>query len=373
MRVALIHDWLTGMRGGEKCLEIFCELFSEATLFTLLHKRGSLAPAIESMNIRTSFVRRFPKAETWYRNYLPFFPAAIEDFDLREFDLVLSSSHCVAKGIIPAPKALHICYCHTPMRYMWDAYQHYFGPEQVGALAHLVLPYFANYLRMWDAASSQRVDYFIANSKHVQRRIWRYYRREAEVIHPPVDTAQFSLAETHEGYFLIVSALVPYKRIDLAVAAFNRLDEKLIIIGDGPRLKALQKLANKNIEFIGWQNQAELVRHYKRCRALVFPGEEDFGIVPLEAQACGKPVIAYAAGGALETVKGSDSEDGICTGVFFSQPTPESLIDAVQRLNLLKFEAQKIRAHALQFDREIFKDKIKRFIAEKYEKHQTSR
>jgi len=371
MQVALIQDWLTGMRGGEKCLEVFCELFPEATLFTLLHKRGALSPTIERMKIRTSFVQRFPKAEAWYRNYLPFFPAAIEEFDLREFDLVLSSSHCVAKGIIPAPNALHLCYCHTPMRYIWDVYHHYFGREQVGALARLALPYFANYLRLWDVASSQRVDHFIANSQHVQRRIRRYYRREAEVIHPPVDTAQFPLAEGHDGYYLIVSALVPYKRVDLAVEAFNRLGERLVIIGDGPGLKALQKIARQNIEFIGWQDQIALVSYYTRCRALIFPGEEDFGIVPLEAQACGKPVIAYASGGALETVKGPRLEESICTGVFFDQPTPESLIDAVHRLAAIDFDPRQIRRHALQFDREIFKAKIKRFVTEKYEQHQT--
>jgi glycosyltransferase involved in cell wall biosynthesis len=371
MQVALIHDWLTGMRGGEKCLEVFCELFPQATLFTLLHKRGALSPVIERMKIRTSFVQRFPRAETWYRNYLPFFPAAIEAFDLQEFDLVLSSSHCVAKGIVPAPNAVHICYCHTPMRYIWDVYHHYFSPQRIGSLARLTLPYVANYLRTWDVTSAQRVDYFIANSKHVQRRIRRYYRREAEVIHPPVDCSQFPLADGDDGYFLMVSALAPYKRVDLAVEAFNRLGERLIIVGDGPQLKALQKIAGRNIEFMRWQNEVELARSYARCRALIFPGEEDFGIVPLEAQACGKPVIAYAAGGALETVKNVSSENKIGTGIFFDQPTPESLIDAVHRLKPLEFDAQQIRAHALQFDRAIFKDKIKRFIAETYEKHQT--
>jgi glycosyltransferase involved in cell wall biosynthesis len=359
------------MRGGEKCLEVFCELFPTATLFTLLHKRGAASPTIENMTIRTSFVQHFPWAETRYRHYLPFFPAAIEQFNLHEFDVVLSSSHCVAKGIIPAPHALHICYCHTPMRYVWDVYHHYFGPEQVGPMARLVIPYFANYLRMWDVASSQRVDYFIANSKHVQRRIWRYYRREAEVIHPPVDIAQFPLTESHDDYFLIVSALVPYKRIDLAVDAFNRLGERLVIVGTGPLQKTLQKIAKKNIEFVGWQDHATLVRYYAGCRALVFPGEEDFGIVPVEAQACGKPVIAYAAGGALETVKGPDSPDGTYTGILFDEPTPQSLIEAIHRLKSLAFNPQKIRDHALQFDREIFKTKIQFFIKDKYERHQT--
>jgi len=366
MQVALVHDWLTGMRGGEKCLEVFCELFPEATLFTLVHRRGSVSSSIERMRIRTSFVQHLPWAETRYRNYLPLFPTAIEEFDLRGFELVLSSSHCVAKGVIPPPNALHICYCHTPMRYVWDVYHDYFGQGRSGPITRWMIPFFANYLRMWDVASAARVDYFIANSQHVRRRIWRYYRREAEVIYPPVDTQRFTLAEGDDGYFLIVSALVPYKRIELAVEAFNRLGERLVIVGDGPRRKALEKLAKKNIAFVGWQEPEKLVRYYAGCRALIFPGEEDFGIVPVEAQACGKPVIAYAVGGARETVKNAGSPEDFATGLLFEEATPESLIDAMGRLESVAFEPKKIREHALQFDREVFKIKIKHFIEDKF-------
>jgi len=369
MRVALIHDWLTGMRGGEKCLEVFCELFPGADLFTLVHKRGSVSQTIERMTIHTSFVQRLPRSASRYRKYLPFFPTAIEQFDLREFDLVLSSSHCAAKGIIPRPGALHVCYCHTPMRYVWDVYHDYFGPEQRGIIARRLIPFFANYLRTWDVAASHRVDDFIANSEHVRQRIRRYYRRDAEVIYPPVDTAQFPLTVGDDGYFLIVSALVPYKRIELAIEAFNRLDDRLVVVGEGPRRAALQKMAKKNIEFVGWQKQDDLVRYYARCRALVFPGIEDFGIVPVEAQACGKPVIAFAAGGALETVKGPDTPDKISTGILFDNPRPEGLIEAVDRFKSFEFDPQKIQQHARQFDREIFKIKIKRFIGKKYAEH----
>jgi glycosyltransferase involved in cell wall biosynthesis len=259
------------------------------------------------------------------------------------------------------------------MRYVWDVYHDYFGPEQRGIIARLLIPFFANYLRTWDVTASQRVDDFIANSEHVRRRIWRYYRRDAEVIHPPVDTAQFPLADGDDGYFLIVSALVPYKRIELAIEAFNRLDDRLIIVGEGPRRAALEKMAKKNIEFLGWQKQDDLIRYYAGCRALVFPGIEDFGIVPVEAQACGKPVIAFAAGGVLETVKGPDSPDKISTGILFDHAQPESLIEAVHRFKTVEFDSKKIRQHARQFDREIFKAKIKRFIEKKYAEHQASR
>ncbi len=361
--IALVHDWLTGMRGGEKCLEVLCELFPNATLFTLLHNKSSVSPTIEHMHIQTSFVQHLPFAKTKYRNYLPLFPAAVEEFNLKNYDLVISTSHCVAKGAIPRADAVHICYCHTPMRYVWDLYEQYLGQDHVGWLRRTVAPLFANYLRTWDVASSNRVDYFIANSENVRRRIQRHYHRDAEVIYPPVDTSFFQLSDHSDGYYLIVSALVPYKRVDLAIAVFNQSGETLVIVGTGPDEKRLKRLARSNIEFVGWCEAAELVRYYQNCRALIFPGEEDFGIVPLEAMACGKPVIAYKKGGVLETVltKGKNK-----TGIFFEQQTPEHLHQALKEFQKTKFNASLIRKHALRFDCAVFRKKIKAFIEKKF-------
>ncbi len=368
MKVALIHDWLTGMRGGEKCLEAFCEIFPEATVFTLVHVKGSVSPTIEKMDIRTSFIQKLPFVEKRYRGYLPFFPLAIEQFDVRAFDLIVSSSHCVAKGVIPSPETYHICYCHTPMRYVWAMYEEYFGRERLKGISKWFVPLFVNYLRMWDVNSTVRVDEFIANSENVKKRIWRYYRRKAEVIFPPVDTKDTQLSNRDEGYFLLVSAFAPYKRVDLAVEAFSRLGERLVVIGTGQEEKRLKSMARPNVEFLGWMEAEGLGEYYVGCRALIFPGEEDFGIVPLEAQCYGKPVIAYGAGGALETVKGcwlsemSKPKNKKYTGIFFREQTVDQLMAAIQGFRASEFDPQFIRRHALQFDREVFKKKVKRFI-----------
>ena len=292
MKVAIIHDWLTGMRGGERCLEIFCELFPEADLYTLLHIPGSVSPIIERMAIKTSFIQNLPFSKKGYRKYLPLFPMAIESFNLKGYDLILSCSHCVAKGIIPSPDTLHVSYVLTPMRYAWDMYGEYFGENR-----NRMIPFFIHYLRMWDVTSSQRVDHFLCISKHVENRIKKFYRREAEVIHPPVEIKRFRLQRRKEDFFLIVSSFAPYKRIDLAIEAFNRLGYPLKIIGSGPEEKRLRAMARSNIEFLGWLPDEGVAECYSKCRALIFPGEEDFGIVPLEAMACGKPVIAYGRGG----------------------------------------------------------------------------
>jgi glycosyltransferase involved in cell wall biosynthesis len=367
MKVALIHDWLTGMRGGEKCLEALCELFPDATIFTLVHTKGSVSPVIEAMDIRTSFVQNLPFVAKRYRSYLPLFPIAFEQFDVREFDLVISSSHCAAKGVIPHPDAFHLCYCHTPMRYVWAMYKEYFGRERLGRVSRIVIPLFANYLRMWDVASTNRVDRFVANSENVKKRIRRYYRRESDVIYPPVDTKKSRLSESNEGYFLIVSAFAPYKRIDLAIEAFNQLGEPLVVIGTGPEEKRLRSMARPNIHFAGWMDSGELGRYYAGCRALIFPGEEDFGIVPVEAQCWGKPVIAYGSGGALETVIGQPSDGatnlrGKFTGLFFFEQTSEQLIQTVRRFKESDFDPVFIRKHARLFDKEFFKKKIKRLV-----------
>jgi len=363
MKVAIIHDWLTGMRGGERCLEVFCELFPQAHLYTLVYIPGSVSPPIEQMPIRTSFIQNLPFSRRGYRKYLPLFPMAVERFNLKGYDLILSCSHCVAKGIIPPPDALHISYVLTPMRYAWDMYGEYFRENK-----NRMVPLFMHYLRMWDVTSSQRVDHFICVSKHVENRIKKFYRREAEVIQPPVDTKRFRLHDKKEDYFLIVSSFVPYKRVDLAVETFNCLGFPLKIIGSGPEEKRLRSKARSNVEFLGWLPDEAVVDWYSRCRALIFPGEEDFGIVPLEAMACGKPVIAYGRGGALETIIPYDQEikpkRGIPTGLFFQEQNVNSLIDALKRFGQIEpeFDPVSIRDHVLQWDREIFKEKIKKSI-----------
>jgi glycosyltransferase involved in cell wall biosynthesis len=359
-KIAIVHDWLTSMRGGEKVLEVLCELFPDATLFTLRYNQGSVSPTIEKMKIKTSIIQRFPKSNSRYQYYLPLMPFAIENFDLNEYDVIISSSHAVAKGVKVRKGALHICYCHTPMRYIWDQYENYFGKDKSGFLARIAMRFFRKYLQRWDVESSGRVNYFIANSKNVQERIKRIYNRESDVIYPPVEASRFKASTMHDGYFLIVSALVPYKRIDIAVEAFNELGEKLIIVGIGSETEKLKRITKPNIEFLGWASDEKIAEYYSGCRALIFPGEEDFGIVPLEAMASGKPVIAFAKGGALETVAENQ------TGIFFKHQTKKSLIDAVKRFDLKKFNANNIHQHALKFDREIFRKRLKEYFSEKF-------
>jgi glycosyltransferase involved in cell wall biosynthesis len=354
------------MRGGERVLEIFCELYPEADLFTLLHVKGRLPRRIEGMRIHTSFIQRLPKASDYYRYYLPFFPSAIEQFDLRGYDLVLSSSHCAAKGVVPMPESLHISYCFTPMRYVWDMYREYFrGPQ--GGLKGMLISALAHSLRTWDVTSSARVDEFIAISRLVQQRIRKYYRRESTVIHPPVDCDYFRPPEApgKGDYYLMVTALVPYKRVDLAVEAFNRTGRPLLIVGDGQETESLKKKAKKNVEFLGWQPDDRIREFYQGCRAFIFPGKEDFGITPVEAQACGKPVIAYGTGGVLETVRALPGNEP--TGVFFREPSPDSLIEAVEAFERHqdRFDPRAARENALTFDRTRFRERIRSFIAGK--------
>ncbi len=354
MRVALIHDWLTGLRGGEKVLEVLCELYPDATLFTMVYIPDSTSLIIESHPIRTAFTQKLPAVKSLYRWYLPLYPWAVESLDLDGYDLVVSSSHCVAKGVLTPPDSTHICYCHTPMRYVWDRFGDYFGN---GVTARLVYGPVAHYLRKWDVASAARVDHFIANSKHVAERIQKYYRREADVIYPPVDTEVYVPAEEEpEDYYLIVSALVPYKRLELAIDAFNKRDEPLLIVGTGPQEAKLKARAGANIHFLGGLSQQELRPVYQRCQAVLLPGVEDFGIVPVEAQACGRPVVAFAEGGALESVR--DGE----TGVFFSESSPEALSDAIDRVSSLRFNRNAVRSWALGFSRQRFKDSVKTYI-----------
>ena len=363
--IALVHDWLVGMRGGEKVLEVLCELFPEATLFTLVHRKGSCSPTIERMKIETSFLQHLPFGKSYYQHYLPLFPIAAQSLDVRDFDLVISSSHAAAKSVRVRKGVRHICYCHTPMRYIWDQYEQYFGKGRASFPVGLAMKMVRGYLQRWDVATAMNVDQFIANSENVRQRIQRIYERESTVIYPPVDVQKFSLSAKDDGYFLIVSALVPYKRIDIAVEAFNILGERLTIVGTGSEETRLKRMAKKNIEFVGWVKENDLQKYYSCCRALIFPGEEDFGIVPVEAMACGKPVIAFGKGGALETVVEGK------TGMFFLEQRAESgehgaksLERRVREFGAMKFDAKSIREHAEQFSRERFCMEIERKINE---------
>jgi glycosyltransferase involved in cell wall biosynthesis len=357
-----VHDWLTGMRGGERCLEVFCELFPDAPLFTLLHVPGSVSPVIERRRVVTSFVQRLPRASSQYRRYLPLFPAAVRRFDVSEFDLVISLSHCVAKAVRRPPDALHISYCFSPMRYVWDLYDDYFGARAPRAMRWLMPPV-ATALRAWDRRTDG-VDAFVAISRHIADRIRRVYGRTAAVIHPPVDVARFTPATRPDDFYLVVSALVPYKRIDLAVAAANRLRRRLLVVGTGPEEPRLRAVAGPTIEFLGWRSDMEVADLYARCRAVLFPAVEDYGIVPLEAAAAGRPTIALARGGVLETMVGLDATDAPPTAVFFDEQTDAALTDAIGRFEAAahRFDPDALRARAIRFDRPVFRQRIAAYV-----------
>jgi glycosyltransferase involved in cell wall biosynthesis len=354
--VAIVHDWLVGMRGGEKVLEVLCELFPGAAIFTLVHNRGSVAQAIERFPIRTSILQHIPFGRSHYRYFLPLFPAAVRGLETRGFRYVISSSHAAAKGVGIGRGAVHVCYCHTPMRYIWDQYSNYFGPGRAPLPVRAAMGAMVGSLRKWDVATSASVGHFIANSRAVQERIKRLYNRDSTVIHPPVDLGRFEESRLAGEYYLVVSALVPYKRIDVAVRAFAECSERLVVVGAGPEEKRLRSIAGTNVEFKGWVPDAALAECYARSKALIFPGEEDFGIAPVEAMACGKPVIAYARGGALETVIEGR------TGVFFGEQTPASLLEAVRRFERLSFDGGSIRTHARQFGRDLCKERLGKYF-----------
>ena len=365
-RVALVHDWLTGMRGGERCLEVFCELFPDADLFTLLHVPGSVSPVIERRRIVTSFLQRLPDVAARYRYYLPLFPAAMARFDFSGYDLVLSSSHAVAKAARKASGATHVCYCFTPMRYIWDLYDDYFGRGAPLAL-RTVMPPVAAALRRWDRRTSARVDRFIGISRFVAERIRRVWSRDADVIYPPVDVARFTIAPEPDDFYLVVSALVPYKRVDLAVAAATRMNRRLLVVGSGPERRRLATLAGPGVEFLGWRDDREVAALYARCRAVLFPSLDDFGIVPLEAMASGRPVVAFGAGGARETVIGLEgTAEATPTGVFFDVQSVDALAQAMAtaEANLSRFEPKALRARAEAFDRPRFRECYARYVAE---------
>jgi glycosyltransferase involved in cell wall biosynthesis len=355
--LAIVHDWLTGMRGGEKALEILCERFPEAELFTLVHVPGSVSPTIERLAPHTSFLQHLPGIRKYYRHCLPLFPTAVERFDLSRFDLVLSVSHCCVKSVIRAKHAQHICYCLTPMRYAWDQFDAYFGPARLGQVGSGMMRRVMDRLARWDRDTADRVDRYVAISHYVAERIRRYYNREATVVYPPVDTDFFQPDGTNpEPFALVVSALVPYKRIDVAIEGCRLARMPLKIVGGGPERSALERLANGSAQFLGRLPDAEIRDLYRRASVVLLPGEEDFGIVPLEAQACGRPVVALGRGGALETVINGE------TGVFAEEATPDAFATAVSCASRTRFDRDAIRAHAERFSRTRFGNQMQQLV-----------
>lgn len=369
LRVALIHYWFVTRRGGERVVEALCQLFPQADIFTLVADYDSLSPVVREHKLTTSFLQKLPGSRRWYRHLLPLMPLALEQFDLRGYDLVISSESGPAKGILTSPSTCHICYCHTPMRYAWDFYHEYKNRSALGPLRRSSFALTAHYARLWDRATADRVDFFAANSNNVARRIRKYYRRDAEVIYPPVQVSKAPLTGEIEDYYLVVGQLVAYKRVDLAIEACKRLGRKLRIVGSGEEYNRLRRLAGGTVEFLGSLCDDEIHEQYAHCRALLFPGEEDFGMVPVEAQGYGRPVIAFGRGGACETVLGAQRGHGdpppeIATGLFFSEQSTESLCDAIRQFERMElhFSPQFIRSHAEQFNTEAFLDQMGRFV-----------
>lgn len=360
MKVAITHDWLVSYGGAEKVLEGLLEIYPNAPVFTSIYDPINLPKSFQNYVIKTSFINNLPFVKEKYRDYLPLMPFAFASFDFSGYDLIISSSHACAKGIRRPAQALHICYCHTPMRYAYDMFDEYMKIENISFLKKYLAPVIMHFIRKWDISSSKRVDYFIANSKFIAERIKKYYGRESEIIYPPVETDYFKPADLHEDYFLVVSRLVPQKRTDIVIAALNELNRPLKIIGAGRDLNRLKKIAKENIEFLGYRPNETVRNVMSKCRALIFPGKEDFGIVPLEAQSCGKPVIVYNGGGAKETLIPGK------TGILFDEQTAESLIDAIRKFEKITFGSRFIREFARGFDRRIFKEKIKNFIEGKF-------
>ena len=364
MKKALVHDWFSVYAGAEKCVESFTNIWDDFEVYSLIDFLSDEDREIilKGKYANTSFVQNMPKAKTKYRNYLPLFPLAIEQFDLSEYDVILSSSHAVAKGVLTHSNQLHISYVHTPIRYAWDLYHQYLRESGLdkglkGALAK----YFLHKIRMWDISTVNRVDYYIANSNYIARRIKKVYGKESTIIYPPVDVEKFELCENKEEYYFTMSRMVPYKKIDLIVETFSKTNKKLIVAGTGPDMQKIKSFAGDNVEFVGFVSDEEAINYMQKAKCFVFAAEEDFGIVPVEAQACGTPVICLGKGGTKETVV-----DGI-TGVHFEKQNTKSLLEAIKKFEKLEFKPQKIREHSLKFSKERFEQEIEAFINEKYE------
>jgi glycosyltransferase involved in cell wall biosynthesis len=362
LKVALVHEWLTTLGGSERVVWAFHRLFPEAPVYTSVHRRDLLPREFHDLDVRPSFLQRLPGATHHYQKLLPLMPLAFEQFDLSEYDVVLSSHHACAKGVITSPDTLHISYVHTPMRYAWDLFHPY--QQSMSPLMRPVAALLLSQIRQWDVLSANRVDHFLANSREVARRIQKHYRRPAHVIHPPIDTALYERSEAVGEHYLVVSRFVPYKRVDLAIEAANRLGFPLKVIGAGPLEPELRRLAtSKHITFMGHLSDEAVRQEMARCRALLFCSFEDFGLVPLEVQAAGRPVIAYGSGGALETVI-----DGV-TGAFFQEQTVDSLCQAIRRFEALSLDSSVIQRHARNFDFEAFAEQLTGFVSQALEAH----
>jgi glycosyltransferase involved in cell wall biosynthesis len=363
-RIAFVHDWLTGMRGGEKVLEQMVKVLGPRDLYSLVALPEKLSPCLLQCRIKTSFIQNLPFAQKKHQHYLPLFPLAIESFDFSEYDLVISTSHCVAKGIITRPHVFHFTYMHTPMRYIWDFYEVYKQAARPRILMKFLWPAVMHYLRIWDCNTNHRYETVVGNSLNIVGRIKKYYGREAACLYPPVD-AVFYTPDTSDGdYYFIVGAHVPYKRFDLAVRACKKLNRRLIVAGNGPETARLKEIAKDSscIEFVGRVSDEQLLKYYRGAKAFLFPGEEDFGITPLESQACGVGVIAYGKGGALETVIEGK------TGTFFSEQTESSMIEAIKRYEALTLDKNEIRKHAEAFSNECFQESFAEILLSSYGK-----
>jgi glycosyltransferase involved in cell wall biosynthesis len=356
LRVAIVHYWLVSMRGGEKVVEAFCDMYPDADIFTLVYDESRISEKIRNHKITPSFLQNIPGARRNYRSLLPLMPFALESLDLSGYDLILSSESGPAKGIVPGPHATHICYCHSPMRYLWDHYHFY--RRNSGPVTRALMPFLAPALRAWDVTTSARVDRFVANSHHVASRVEKYYRRSAAVLNPPVAVHDFAPASASGDFYLCAGQLVGYKRTELAVEAFTTMAENLVVVGEGEELVRLKGMAGPTVTFLGRVPFAVLQDMLARCRALIFPGEEDFGIVPVEAMASGRPVIAYGSGGVLDSIIPNR------TGILFHEQSVHGVIEAVRRFQSVEgaFRPELIREHALQYSEENFKAKMQQII-----------
>lgn len=365
MNVALVHDWLNQLGGAEDVLEEMTQLFPTAPIYTSMYWREKMPAHWQQWDIRTSFVGRLPGAYRHHQRYLPLYPLAFEAFDLQGYDLVLSNKSGFCHGVLTGPETMHICYCLTPTRFLWR-YHQYAEQENLGRFIRALLPPFLAYLRMWDRLAADRVDHFIAISQEVRRRIGKVYGREATIIYPPVDTGRFEPAGRTDDYYLMLGRLVPYRRLDLLIEAFNRLDRPLLIAGQGRDRERLEAMAGPNVKFLGYVPDEEVPDLMARCRAFLWPGEEDFGIAPLQAMAAGRPVIAYAAGGVLDTVVPG-------TGVLFAQQTVQAIMEAVSQFDPDSVDTGFIRRHAEKFDRHVFQQQLTKFIEQKMDARKNGR
>jgi len=358
MKIAIVQEWLTNLGGSERVTLALHELFPQATIFTSLFNLNKLPSEFKDLKVKTSFLQKIPFAKNHHQLFLPLMPYAFESFDFSNFDIVISSNHSCSKGIITSPSTLHICYCHTPTRYLWSNYHEYLKESQFNFLLNKFIPRLSSNLRIWDRVASYRPDLFIANSHYVAKRIKKYYKKEAKVIYPPVNTSFYQPGDKIENYYLVVSRLIPYKKVDLVVEAFNDLGLPLKIIGRGSEEKKLRKKAKANIEILSNLSDEDVRKYYSSCLAFIAPQEEDFGITTVEALASGRPVIAYRQGGATEIIT-----EGI-TGIFFDEQTPQCLIDAIKKFKPQNYNSKIIRQYALKFDEAVFKKEIKKFIEE---------